>query len=978
MDPFNSTIPLTARPVTATAPATPPKTQTSKASSSFFGNIIKKIWGTISSIASSIFSTLTCCFSPRGYFNKREITLLRDERSTRSPFTIPTTPLIDRTIIANPHTNLTSDEPFNHQEPKYTAFDDSLENLRSFTREFSVLGVDAIYETMIVDQLDTAQTLAPSLPPVIKSIAKLLVEMGDKASKPLFKRFSEQKAQTIDPALQKIFKTLIKPDLNLLREKLTTFLNENLAKHTFKDGATSAADYIHPILNWISTAEEQRPPLNEWVLKNKNLNPTLVKQLLDKAQPFWNDQIDAGKRKLYLSLEETLCEEFKNTKVPPKQAMDNDYVRPILAWLLLSNHSIPLNGIFGVMDAQKEELIDKVFERLISLLVEKKIDQYTSYLEKTMQRHLGNIIQQMMQKNAVRISDFFSERLSELVTTMPFTETVDSLIHKTFHTQILGIDESEARREEEKQVLEKAESIAKIVPTNAEGLDAQIRAQNHLNTVANRGGNEAYLEQMLLEEYSKHPACNPVIKQMIEQEIELIKQGKEPGSVRRASEKALYTSISEDLLELMMPVRKRLGSNGEIEELDPFTELWDRIYLPDEFYELVKQYEDLTQEFATPETTALLEKIKLPAIEIIKKTFVVITKDKLKKQLISIVQAACDKITDPKKVDKINAEDALPNINKNLLETFSKHEISRNLSQFAPLFYKLVTADSSEHDDLFLNLQQTLINVAKSKFEQFNTDKFYSKENDQGELVLSGLSDQEWLQITQNLVGDLEKNILQSKINQLDFDPKKTSLGEITDILKKTFSSDFKGNNANFGNLSMDLIFKLGQFNSEWLINYFLKNKLSTSITEAVEPWRKDHKKLVDTLTESLRETLLNPETVKDLLADEAPKPDPLLERKLAHQIDVTARIAYDLILGVSKEGGKIAGYGVKSVLGGNADSLNKTITRIYKKLFNTRMINQSLIINASEGIFKSLSVAAEQVRMAENIKAHQLAAAEK
>jgi hypothetical protein len=938
--------------------------------------LIRKLWEVVSSVASAIFSTFTCCCFPKEFFNSREITLLRDERSTRNPpSTLPLTPLIDRNITdKTPTEPLPSDEPFNHKEPKYNVFDDSLENFRSFSREFSVLGIDVLYENMVVDNLDTVQTIAPSIPPIIKSVAKLLVEMGDKASKPLFKRFSEQKAQTIDPALQKIFKTLLKPDLNLLREKLSVFLNEKLTDHPFEE-EVSAADYVNSILNWVSTSEDQRPTLDEWLLKNKKWDPVLAKQLLDKAQLFWNDQIDSEKRKLYLSLEELLCEEFKETKVPPKQSIDNDYIRPILAWLLLSNQSIPLNNIFGVVDAQKEELIDKVFERLISLLVEKKVDQYSNFLEKTVQRHLGDIIHQTLQKNAVRVSDFFSERASELISKMAFTETVDSLIHNTMHQQVQGVNLSEEKREEEKQFLKKATAIANIVPDNAESLDAQIRAQNHLNSVAKHGGNEAYLEHTLLEAYSKHPACNPFIKQMIEQEIQLVMQGKEAGSVRRANEKALYTNISETLLELMMPIRKRLGSNGEIEEIDPFMDLWDRLYWPNELHDLIKQYEDLTQEFATPETTALLEKIKLPAVEIIKKTFVVIAKDKLKKQLVSVVQAAFEKITDPEKVDKINAEDALPKINKNILEAFAKQELGRNLNQFAPMFYELVTADSAEQDGRRLQLQQRLIQTVTGKFEQFDPEEFYGVENEQAELDFKGLSDQEWSVIAHSVVDELEKNILHAKINQVDFNPKTTSLGEVSDILKKAYKSEFKDNNPNFGNLGMDILFKLGKFDNEFWISYFLKDKLSASITESVEPWRRTHKKLIETLTESLKSTFLDPAAVKELLTDTPPKPNPLREQKLAHQIDVTARLAYDLI--IASANGGVLGWGTKKFLKGNSDEINQAITKIYKKLFGNKMLNQSLIVNATEAIFKSLATAAEQVHMAENIKAHQLAARE-
>jgi hypothetical protein len=313
-----------------------------------------------------------------------------------------------------------------------------------------------------------------------------------------------------------------------------------------------------------------------------------------------------------------LIEEFTDSKIPEQQDIENDYIRPILTWFLLTDHSIPLYGLFGTIDAGKEEIIDKVFEKVITLMVEKKIDHYSSYLEKTIHGHLGTIIHQMMEKNATRITDFFSERISELISSMPFTEMVDGFIEETIASQVQGIIAAENAYEEEKQFLEKAKAIAKIVPNTPESLEAQIRAQNHLNSVDRHGSEEDYLQHVRKEHFSKQRGCNPQLQQLIEQEIQLTVEGKDPAPIRRATEKAQYTAIAEKLLNLMMPIRKQVGINGEIEELDPFAELWERLHFPEEFNELFKQTEELTQEFVTPETTILLEKIKQPAIEILK------------------------------------------------------------------------------------------------------------------------------------------------------------------------------------------------------------------------------------------------------------------------------------------------------------------------------------------------------------------------
>ena len=163
------------------------------------------------------------------------------------------------------------------------AFDENLENLRAFIREFSVLGIDVIYEKHIHEYIDSAQTMAPSLPPIIKSAAKLLVEIGDKATKPLFKKFATQKAQTIDPALQKIFGILLKPDQEVLKEKLSKHLHETLEKVVFEH-SLSAPDYINPILNRFSVSE--KPTLTDLFPQKRNFNPKLIKQTLKKLLNF--------------------------------------------------------------------------------------------------------------------------------------------------------------------------------------------------------------------------------------------------------------------------------------------------------------------------------------------------------------------------------------------------------------------------------------------------------------------------------------------------------------------------------------------------------------------------------------------------------------------------------------------------------------------------------------------------------------------
>ena len=948
--------------------------------STTFASFFKSLWERICSISTKIFSSIshfcsTNFCSPKDFFSSREVTLLRDER-LKAPIENPVTENLKDKIITIETVDSTEELKVN-AEPAYLSFDPSLENLRSFIRDFSTLGIDVFYETNFINHIESAQHLAPSLPPFIKSIAKLLVEMGDKAAKPLFKKFAEQKAQTIDPALQKIFKTLLKPDINELKEKLSLHLNQMLEQTSLKENQTPA-DYINPILKWLSLPEGQKKPLKDLCSNNKKIDFSIVNSLFKSSQDFWNEEHNNERKNLYDSLKEILDDEFKETKIPLKISLEADYIEPVLEWLLLSNHTMPLTDLFKDLTPQKEELLDKIFERSISLLVEKKIDEYSHMLEKIMQRRLGEIVQHAMQKNAARIADFFSERISELINAMSFKDTFDALIHDTLHLQIQGIIESENHFEESRQTLEKSYHIAQIEPKTVEAVDAQIRAQNHLKTVEMYGGAEAYLQMTYMEKLREHPSCSQHLKQVIDQEKLLIQQGKDPRVVKSSIEKALYATIAENFLNLMTPTRKKLDVNGEVIEIDPFLELWDRLYLPEEFHDLIKQSGQLTQEFVTPEMTFLMEKIKQPSLEIIKSFFKSTTKDLLRKKIEEIVKDGFENITIPEKLNELNAETTFPSINLLLIETLAGQVVEKNIKEFAPMFYEMLASDQKDRNHHLKTIQHSLIKLTKGKFNLFNPLKFYTEEekiDNKFEIKTSGLSPHDWFDLTENVIQEIEKKILNSKVNQFPFNPSNTSLKEVTELLKKSFTATPVENNKKFGTLSTDLIFKLGKFSSEWLISFFLKDSLSASLSESVQPWRESHSKFIETIAGSLRKKLLNRETLKKLLEEKQEVPSSVTEEKLAMQIEITASLAHDLIMGLAQEKGILQAYAVRKILTSGPGELTKVITNIYQRLFGNRSVNQNLVILATEKVFKSLSTASDNIKLQENMLTHQLAA---
>lgn len=361
--------------------------------SGFFSQLKKlcdKIWQAVC----TFFSKISSLFQPAHdfFFSAREITLLRDHRLPRfapPEGNIAAPPLKEKdvSVIAPEGTKKSQDSP-----PPYKIFDEPLEGFRELIRDFSAISVDLLHEKYLASTVKSIQDTAPTFPPMIKSIAKLLIEMGDRASKPLFKRFSQQKKQVIDPALRKIFKTLLK---------------------------------------------DHGP--------QEKMQETLSAPLKKKLQ-----------------------EDLKTVQLQKGQLLDKHYIDPLLNWLIHSDHSTPLNELFQPEENFKEDLIDKIMEQALVFLVERKIDYYATQLQNILKDQLDSIVLKTMHINAERLSNYFTERFSDLVSNMPFTQSFDAVVKDVVGEQVKGYIQAEMdpKLRMEKEILEKSKLALGMQPKN--------------------------------------------------------------------------------------------------------------------------------------------------------------------------------------------------------------------------------------------------------------------------------------------------------------------------------------------------------------------------------------------------------------------------------------------------------------------------------------------------------------------------------
>ncbi len=929
----------------------------------------------------SFFKRLFCCGEIATLFSPNETKLLRDDRN------IPHTPplLSDRKISVpaeSKHDTAAEGDKQTKTQITYSVFDDSLESLREFLRDFTSLTVDIVYENTLEPKLQKLQSDAPTISSSLKSVTKLLIEVGDKAAKPIFQKFAQQKAQVIDPTLQKIFKILLKEDhiasCACLRQELQKTLD-----HAKLTAENIQMDYINPIISWIAKgAQNDRLPL--FYPKGHHLDHSIISLLQSHAKNFDDLQQSKEKEALFHSLAGNIHQELKDSKIAVGQNLDNDYVRPILNWLLLSDHTSPLTDLFKPSDQYREDLIDKVFEKAISLLVERKIDLYGGLLETKLQHGLGPIVLQAVTTNACRFADFFSERFAELVATVSFPQTFDALVHDVIATQIQGYLAAESSLQAHRAVLEKAKLAAQSLPKTAEELETKIRAQNHLASVARCGGEKQFFERVLIEEFSGHAACSPSMQQIIREEINLTMQGKDPSLVKQARQKAIFAAMAENVLAMMLPTHKIVGKNGQIEEIEPFMQLWEKLFLPKEFHELIGHVDELVSEFITPETATLFASIKQPALNFMQNMFKTAVQDLLKKQVGQLVQKGFESLTVPANLDEINATVTIPSLNSQLIKILISQQLTINVKTTAPLFKSLLMGKSSSRQANIRAIQDALIKLTKEKFSQFTESDFFVKETSAGgaaQLIYSDLTDGDWLRLTLPLIKQTEQQLL--AVLMADGKPLDTSLitlDGITDILTATSKTSGQPNDPIFGQIVMDLIFKLGEWPYEGLIGFFVKDSLSSQLTEQTREMRASHTWLMTTLAENLKETFLDRKSIeKMLLSDSTPvQPPQCTAQKLTHQISILARLAHDLICHFAGQKGVVSKFAIKRIITNDSNTLACLIQTIYKKIFGNQTMNENLVLRTCEEIFRSISDAAVTLRDLENHRIHQALAKNK
>jgi hypothetical protein len=120
----------------------------------------------------------------------------------------------------------------NNIDPTVTSnqkFDNSLQQMRAVMKDGAGVISDALFNTFMKQDIEDFQKSAKEIPEHLSFIANLAVQLGNKASKPLFRKLQGHRSSLIDPYLKSLKKSLLKTaDLSALRQKIEIDLDHRI------------------------------------------------------------------------------------------------------------------------------------------------------------------------------------------------------------------------------------------------------------------------------------------------------------------------------------------------------------------------------------------------------------------------------------------------------------------------------------------------------------------------------------------------------------------------------------------------------------------------------------------------------------------------------------------------------------------------------------------------------------------------------
>lgn len=665
----------------------------------------------------------------------------------------------------------------------------------------------------------------------------------------------------------------------------------------------------------------------DWII---DIGHTTAKPLFEKLKKYdCSQNIETGLKHALAQLikdsdEESLKEKLKNnlSLLPEFSTEDSETIDQVIGgvcyWIFRTDQSFALVDLFR--RNRDPRLIQGVFNKIIFLLVENKIDKLHHCFLENFKDKLPQIIALMMQKNGRIITDYLSNRFCELVNNLgdqKYQQTFDSLVH-TLHDYSQRLVEADVSTkefiEQHQQMILEANELIKLTPRNPEELNIKDQCQRYLREIEQLGGLEGLERQHYVDVLTQR------------------------SGVKYDPNRNPYSELAVKIIEMILP------QNGTF---DAFADLISQLELPEEIVQIWGDFKTFVKEYFPCDSDDDFSEIGHSFKSFISGLAIEGGRKLLKYGIETGVQTLVTDLSNPTQLNSLMAEQIFPAIHESLTISFSKLILQKNLHQFVPQ----LTAIANQHVVIIEDFEE----IKKQLFGLLS--KEYAIEESESHSEFN-----QWINPLFQEISDFLSKIKQDperSENQLSEDEVKIFLQNY--LNEATPEIDYEEINPLYSEIINHYMFKLGNFGkwTESLFNFGpVRRAINKAISKSLVQMRHSHSWLINSIANESRKFFLDEKKVKDLLTFSSLEND---QEKIStpkdhlQEIKKIAQISHAMAFFQAGQSFPFGKFFARKILGNDATSLDQMLQTVYDRILGNPAQTEQMIFNLFHQVVNAL-----------------------
>lgn len=614
------------------------------------------------------------------------------------------------------------------------------------------------------------------------------------------------------------------------------------------------------------------------------------------------------------------------------------YIKPILCWLISFQEAQTKQSFDSLFPNVTADVVNPIKEYVFTYLLGQKIDEATVKLHQILGDRLPNIVQDLIRKNAAKLTDYVANRWMNLLEGVKFKKLFDKVV-AVFNAQMSA------------SLL--AEKAASEVVLQAKNWAAQKKNGNavgdKLSMVAadlEKLGHQVCHEKLLLSHFSQQKICHPRIQQLIK------KNTNQPPDFNTLSEELkstlFFTDLAEKMVSLLFPSEQHAMPDGSVRRMEGLGILWNQLEIPKECKELISYIQEMGKQILLPSVVKGLDGFSKSFFPAIEKQSIAILQEKATSILADALQKQFAKLVLPKNMKQKALHSVLPALHNRLYLALARKALGANLAKVKTLFCQLILNESEQKE-----IKESII----QKWYVITKEYCITYKMPGGDKV-----SEEFRRMIDLEVDQIEEflSFLKEKLHTFSED-------EVLKFLQKYFnpegSSHSKEEIRLYGDLCENLFFRVGNFRKKK--EGALPEKVIERVLNNIASMRTSPDTVMTKLAGALERNYGERQAMENALfgAPAAEISEEQLDKELEERITPISQMIYDIFKHVVQQSSFLGNIFASTLVGSNAASVKDLIKTVSQKCFGNTIFNANLFLQIQEVLISSFSDASAEIR---------------